>query len=89
MTDKMSMNNTNKVPSNNATNITHNVNLSFDIGARHIYLTDNDEALLKDVKDGKNASAQNDMNETVHEGVKDGGLLLLIKNQCSILPILV
>ncbi len=66
------MNNTNKVPSNNSTNITHNVNLPFDIGTSHIYPNDNNEAVLKDVKDGKNARAQNDTNETVRKDVKDG-----------------
>ena len=45
----MVMNNTNKVPSNNPTNITHNVNLSFEISSR-IYPNDNNEAVVKDLK---------------------------------------
>ena len=72
MIDEMSMNNTNKVPYNNETNTTHNVNLSFEIGTSHIYPNDKNEAVLADVKDGKNARTQNDINDTVHEDVKDG-----------------
>ena len=52
MTDKMIINNTIKVPSNNATNITHNVNLWCEIGSSHILPPDNNEAVLEDVKDG-------------------------------------
>ena len=44
---KMNINNTNRVPSKNVTNITHNVILSFEIGH-------------KDVKDGVDTRAQND-----------------------------
>ena len=66
MADKMNMNNTENVPSNNATNITHNANLSFEIVTSHIYPNDTNEAVFEDVKDGNNSSAQNDTNETVH-----------------------
>ena len=68
----MSINNTNRVPSKNTTNITHNVNLLFEIGTSHIYPTDTDKAVLKDMKDGVDTRAQNDTNETVDEDVKDG-----------------
>ena len=68
----MSIDNTNKVPSNNATNITHTVNLSFEIGTSYIYPNDNNEAVLEDVKNGVDARVQNDMNETVLKDVKDG-----------------
>ena len=67
----MSINNTNRVPSKNATNITHNVNLSFDIGTSHIHSTDTNEAVLKDVEYGVDTRAQNDRNETVDKDVKD------------------
>ena len=70
----MTTNNSNKVPSNNATNITHNVNLSFEIGTSHIYPNNNNEDVLDDAKDGQNSSAQNDTNETKHEDVHNRAL---------------
>ena len=61
----------NKVPTNNAKNIMYNSNFSLEIGTYHIYPTDTNEALLKDVKDGVDTCAQNDTNKTVLEDVKD------------------
>ena len=69
---KININNTNRVPSKNATTVTHNVNLSFNIGTSHIYPTDKNEILLEDVKDGVKARTQNDTHETVNEDVQDG-----------------
>ena len=64
---KTSINNTNRVPSENAPTITHNVNLSFDIGTSHIFPTDTNETLLEDANDGVDFRAQNDTNETVND----------------------
>ena len=48
------------------------MNLSFEIGTSHIYPTDNNEAVLEDVKYGLDARAQNDTNDTLPKDVKDG-----------------
>ena len=47
----MSFNHTNGVPLKNAVMITYNVNLSFEMGTSHIYPTDTNETVFKDVKD--------------------------------------
>ena len=72
MIGKIISNDTNRVPSKNATTRTHNVNLSFEIGTSHIYPTDTNKILLEDVNDGIEARVQNDTNKTVIEGTKDG-----------------
>ena len=68
------MNNLSKVPSNTATNITHNVNLSFDIGTSHIHPSENNGTTIEDVIDDNNSSAQNDTNEPDHEDITDGAM---------------
>ena len=67
----MTIHDSNKVPSNNAANITHNVNLSFEIGTSHIYPNHKNGTAINDVKDGNNSSAPNDTNENDHEDVKE------------------
>ena len=62
MIGKISIENTNRVPSKNATDITHNVNLSLEIATSHIYSTDIHKAILEDVKDGVNTHAHNNTN---------------------------
>ena len=74
MTVKLRMNNSSKVLSNTATNITHNVNLSFEIGTSHIYPRDNNGSVIKDVNDDNNSSAQNDTNEPDHKDNTDGAM---------------
>ena len=74
MTVELQMNNLSKVPSNTATNITHNVNLSFEIGTSHIHPTENNGTAIKDVNNDNNLSAQNDTNEPDHEDITDGAL---------------
>ena len=67
----MIIDNTNRVPLKNATtNITHSVNLSFEIGTSHIYSTDANEAVTEDMKDGLEARVYNDTNEDVKDGVE-------------------
>ena len=67
MIGKMRINNTNRVPLKNAPTITHNVNLSFEIGTSHVYPTDTNETVLEDVEDGVDARAQNDTKDIVFE----------------------
>ena len=74
MTVKLQMNNSSKVPTNAATNITHNVNLSFEIGTSHVNPTENNGTTIEDVNDENNSSAENDMNEPDHEDSTDGDL---------------
>lgn len=68
------MNNRSKVPSNPATNITHNVNLSFEIGTTHMNPTENNRTTIEDVNDPKNSSEHNDTYETDHENINNGAL---------------
>ena len=56
MTVEMRMNTSSKVPTNAATNITHNVNLSFEIGTTHVNPTENNSATIEDVIDANNSS---------------------------------
>ena len=72
MIGKMSINNTKRVSLKNATTITHNSNILFEIGTSHIYPTDNNECSLEDMKDGVDDRTYNGTNETVNEDVKDG-----------------
>ena len=74
MTVELRMNNSSKVPSNTATNITHNVNLSFEIGTSHIHPRDNNGTVIEDVNDDNNSSAQNDTNEPDHKDITDKAL---------------
>ena len=74
MTVKLQMNNSSKVPTNAATNITHNVNLSFEIGTTHVNPTENNGTTIEDVTDAKNSSRPNDTNESDHEDINDGAL---------------
>ena len=71
MIGKISINNMKRFPSNNAPTISHNVNLSFDIGTSHIYATDTDATLFEDVNDGVDTHTQNDTHEPVDKDVKD------------------
>ena len=48
----MSINNTNRAPSKHATNISINLNLSFEIETSHVYSSDKNKAVFEDVKDG-------------------------------------
>ena len=74
MTVELQMNNSSKVPSNTATNITHNVNLSFEIGTSHIHSTDNNGTTTEEKIDTNNSSRQNDMDESEHEDANDGAV---------------
>ena len=74
MTVELQMNNSSKVPSNTATNITHNVNLSFEIGTTHVNPTENDGTAIEDVTDANNSSEHNDTNESDREDINDGTL---------------
>jgi hypothetical protein len=74
MTVEFRMNNLSKVPTNAATNITHNVNLSFEIGTTHVNPTENNGTTIEDVNDENNSSAENDMNEPDHEDFTDGAM---------------
>ena len=60
MIEKMSIDNIKRVPSKKTKNITHNLNLSFEIGTSHMYPTDTNESVLKGVKYGVDTRAQND-----------------------------
>ena len=48
MTVELQMNQSRKFPTNTATNITHNVNLSFEIGTTHVNPTENDGTTIED-----------------------------------------
>ena len=68
------MNTSSTVPTNAATNITHNVNLSFEIGTTHVTPTENNEIAIKDVNDENDSSAHNDTNKPDQEDFTDGAL---------------
>ena len=70
----MRMNTSSKFPTNAATNITHNVNLSFEIGTTHVTPTENNEIAIEDVMDANNSSEHNDTNESDREDINDGTL---------------
>ena len=74
MTVELQMNQSSKFPSNTATNITHNVNLSFEIGTTHVNPTENNGTTIEDVNDANNSSQHNDTNESDHEDVTNGAL---------------
>ena len=71
MIGKMIINNTNRVILKNTLKITHKLNLSLEIGTRHIYTTDTHVTLLEDTHDGVDSRAQNGTNDTVNEDAKD------------------
>ena len=74
MTVELQMNQSSKFPSNTATNITHNVNLSFEIGTTHVNPTENNGTTIEDVNDPNNSSQHNDTNESDHEDFTNGAL---------------
>lgn len=74
MTVELQMNNSSKVPTNAATNITHNMNLSFEIGITHVNPTENNGTTIEDVNDDNNSSRHNNTNKSDHEDINDGAL---------------